>query len=181
MRKPVVLDRRDTLQRLDHRNIADYKQTLGQFCTGVTIVTSLYQGEPVGFTCQSFSALSIDPPMILISPDKKSSTWPKIRDNRRFAINVLSSTQEGLSRQFGRSGEDKFAAINWDYSPGGLPIFDETLAWLECQIYEEIDAGDHTLVLAKIEGLAANPEDKAPLLFHRGQYVETLRSEAKVA
>lgn len=168
------------MQPLDRKNVADYKRTLGQFCTGVTIITSLDGADPVGFTCQSFSALSMDPPMVLISPDKKSSTWPKIRKTGKFAVSVLSSTQQAISAQFGRSKENKFAGVQWSFSPSGLPIILDSLAWLDCEISQETDAGDHTLVLATVLELGVDPKDKPPLLFHRGKYVKTEKQETNI-
>jgi 3-hydroxy-9,10-secoandrosta-1,3,5(10)-triene-9,17-dione monooxygenase reductase component len=147
----------------------DYKAVLGRFCTGVTVVTALDGDTPVGFTCQSFSALSLQPPLILICPSKGSTTWPRISRAGAFAVNILAAGQEGLGRGFARSGADKFAGVEWRPSPAGLPLLPDTLAWLECSIADERDAGDHTVVIATVDELGHGPADE-PLLFYRGGF-----------
>ncbi|SDQ70093.1 flavin reductase family protein [Thermostaphylospora chromogena] len=158
------------MNRLTSTNVDHYKAVLGRFCTGVTVVTSLYEGKPVGFTCQSFCALSLEPPLVLLCLQKTSTTWPKIRRSGRLAINVLGEHQQAIGRRFGRTGIDRFAGVEWRPSPAGMPLLSGTLAWLECRLTEEIDAGDHTIAVAAVDELGTGPAQQ-PLLFFQGRFV----------
>lgn len=89
-------------------NVRDYKTVLGHFCTGVTVVASIDDGEPTGFTCQSFSALSLEPPLVLVCVRKESATWPGIRKSGLFAVSVLAADQQSVGDRFARSGVDRF-------------------------------------------------------------------------
>ena len=90
-----------------------FRNTLGQFCTGVVIATGCVDGEPAGFAAQSFSAVSLDPPLVLLCPAKTSTSWPKLRDSGSFCINILSAGQKAVCDVFAQSGIDKFAALSW--------------------------------------------------------------------
>src|ERR1700712_3821589 len=91
-----------------------FRHALGQFCTGVTVVAAISaDGDPVGFACQSFAALSLDPPLVLFCPGKGSRTWPLIEAAGSFCVNVLAHEQRDVSMVFGKAGEDKFAAVDW--------------------------------------------------------------------
>lgn len=158
-------------------NVQEYKSVLGRFCTGVTVVTSLDGGEPVGFTCQSFSALSLDPPLVLVCPQKGSTTWPRIRRSGRFAVSMLTADQQAVGERFGRSGADKFAGVGWRPSPAGMPLISGALAWVECSVADEVDAGDHTVVVAAVTGLGTGPA-RDPLLFFRGKFFDLDMKEA---
>ncbi|WP_327048462.1 flavin reductase family protein [Microbispora sp. NBC_01189] len=165
------------MTKLTSTNAHDYKAVLGHFCTGVTVITSLDEGRPVGFTCQAFSALSIEPPLVLLCPQKTSTTWPRIRRAGRLAVNVLSDRQREIGRRFARTGIDRFAGVEWHPSPSGLPLLPDTLAWLECHVVEEIDAGDHSVVVASVDDLAAGPA-RHPLLFFQGRFLDYDLQEA---
>lgn len=159
------------MEKLSSTNAAEYKEVLGQFCTGVTVITSIHRYEPVGFTCQSFSALAMEPPLILLCPQKHSTSWPRIRETGAFVVNVLAADQRWISNNFAKSGADKFAGVEWSTTTREMPAIDGSLAWLECKMIEEIDAGDHTIVVGAIHefGLGKNSD---PLLFHRGTYLD---------
>lgn len=149
---------------------ARFRQVLGHFCTGVTIVTAMAGGDPVGFTAQSFSSVSLDPPLILLCPGKSSSTWPRIEEAGSFCVNILSNTQEALCRAFAAKGADKFAGVGWRPAPGtGAPLLEGGLAWLDCHIQQIHDAGDHLIVVARVLDLDVGAEG-TPLLFYRGGY-----------
>jgi len=148
---------------------AQIRQVLGHFPSGVTVITAVYDGEPVGFTCQSFASLSLDPPMVTFAPSRTSSTWPKIRQAGTFCVNVLSDAHSGLSMAFGRSGADKFAGVRWRSSPQGAPVLDGVVAYVECRIWAEYGGGDHTIVAASVLDLAAY-STRRPLVLYRGQY-----------
>jgi 3-hydroxy-9,10-secoandrosta-1,3,5(10)-triene-9,17-dione monooxygenase reductase component len=145
------------------------RDVLGHFVSGVTVVTAMTPEGPIGFTCQSFSSLSLDPPLVAFAPARTSSTWPKLREAGRFCVNVLSEEQSDLSRQFARSGTDKFAGVSWTLSPHGSPVLDGVVAWIDSELWAEYDGGDHTIVVARVLDLGADPS-KTPLLFHRGAY-----------
>ncbi len=149
---------------------AAYKEVLGRFCTGLTVVTSSHAGEPVGFTCQAFSALSLDPPEVLLSVQQTSTTWPRIREHGRFGVGVLAAGQEELAQALARSGTDKFRDVDWRPSPTGLPRPEGLLAWIECELVREVVAGDHLLAIASVRALEPLAET-APLLYFRGRFL----------
>ena len=146
-----------------------FRQVLGHFATGVAVITAVDGGEPVGFTCQSFSSLSLDPPLVSVAPQRTSTTWPRIRRAGRFCANILVEGQEELGLRFARSGTDKFAGVPWTTSPSGCPVLEDALAWVDCEVLQELDGGDHLLVLGKVLDLAVL-SDAPPLLFFRGGF-----------
>jgi flavin reductase (DIM6/NTAB) family NADH-FMN oxidoreductase RutF len=148
---------------------ATFRAVLGRFCSGITVITALGPGGPLGLTCQSFSSLSLDPPLVLFSPARTSVTWPRIREVGRLCVNVLAEEHSWLSAAMARSGTDKFAGVGWDASPHGAPRLDGAVAWLDCVVEAEHDGGDHTIVVAAVLGLSAGPAAR-PLLYYRGQY-----------
>jgi 3-hydroxy-9,10-secoandrosta-1,3,5(10)-triene-9,17-dione monooxygenase reductase component len=145
------------------------REVLGHFASGVTVVTADTEDGPIGFTCQSFSSLSLDPPLIAFAPARTSQTWPRLRDMGRFCVNVLAEGQDAVSQNFARSGGDKFAGVAWTPSPHGSPVLDDVVAWIDGELWAEYDGGDHTIVVARVLDLGAHPE-RRPLLFHRGSY-----------
>jgi 3-hydroxy-9,10-secoandrosta-1,3,5(10)-triene-9,17-dione monooxygenase reductase component len=149
-----------------------YRRALGHFCTGVTVVTACDAGVPVGFACQSFAALSLDPPLVLFCPARRSRTWPVIQRTGRFAVNVLSHAQQRVSTVFGTSGVDKFAAVGWCPAPSGSPVLDGVLTWIDCAVETVHDAGDHHVVIGRVTALGQH-RDERPLLFYRGSYTAT--------
>ncbi len=146
-----------------------FRQVLGHFATGVTVITALDAGEPVGFTCQSFSSLSLDPPLVTVAPQRTSTTWPRIRRAGRFCANILAARQEQLGTSFARTGTDKFAGVRWTTSPSGCPVLEDVLAWVDCEVVQEVDGGDHVLVLGRVLDLAVL-SDEPPLLFFQGRF-----------
>lgn len=148
-----------------------YREILGQFCTGITVISGIVDGRPVGFTCQSFSALSLDPPLVLVCPQRSSTTWPQIRRTGRFTVSVLGADQRDVSNAFARSGTDKFDGVDWSLSPAGNPVIDGSIAWLDCWVLREIDGGDHEIVISLVDNLERG-SDSAPLLFHQGRYAQ---------
>ena len=152
------------------------RDVLGHFASGVTVVTADGGDGPVGFTCQSFSSLSLDPPLVALAPARTSSTWPRLRDIGRFCVNVLAEDQSALSVAFARSGTDKFAGVPWTPSPYGSPVLDDVVAWIDGELWAEYDGGDHTIVVARVLDLGASA-DRRPLLFHRGSYGLLHRAE----
>jgi flavin reductase (DIM6/NTAB) family NADH-FMN oxidoreductase RutF len=148
---------------------SDYKAVLGHFCSGVTVITAISAGKPVGFTCQSFSSLSLDPPLICFCPARTSSTWPHIRESGQFCVNILAADQQGLCRQFAMSGADKFAGITWHPAANGAPRLEGAIASLTCALEREVDGGDHTIVIGRV--IEADVQHAGPpLLFHRSAF-----------
>jgi 3-hydroxy-9,10-secoandrosta-1,3,5(10)-triene-9,17-dione monooxygenase reductase component len=145
------------------------RDVLGHFVSGVTVVTAMAADGPVGFTCQSFSSLSLEPPLVAFAPARTSTTWPRLRDARRFCVNVLAEEQRDLSAQFARSGTDKYAGVGWTSSPHGSPVLDGVVAWIDSELWAEYDGGDHTIAVARVLDLGADAS-RTPLLFHRGAY-----------
>jgi len=149
-----------------------FRRTLGHFCSGVTVVTSLDGGDPVGFACQSFAALSLDPPLVLFCPRTGSASWRRIQRTGHFCVNVLTEDQRDVSRIFGTSGPDKFAGLAWSASPGGAPILDGVLTWVDAVIEDVHEAGDHQVVIGRVTGLGECAPAR-PLLFYRSRYTAT--------
>lgn len=149
-----------------------FRDVLGRFCTGVTVVTSMSNGEPVGMTCQSFSSVSLDPPLVLFCPAKSSRAWPQMQRAGHFCVNLLSHDQLELSNAFARKGADKFAGVSWRPSATGAPLLDGVLGWVDCTIYAVHEAGDHYVVIGRVMDLGVE-DAPHPLLFYRGQYART--------
>lgn len=145
------------------------RSVLGRFCSGLTVVTASNEDGPIGFTCQSFSSLSLDPPLVSFSPARTSTTWPQIREAGIFAVNILSDQQDSISNGFARSGTDKFAGVRWTAGPLGSPVLHDVVAWAECRLWGEYDGGDHTIVAAEVLALEADSHAQ-PLLFFQGGY-----------
>ncbi|CAM2920190.1 flavin reductase family protein [Skermania piniformis] len=146
-----------------------FRNTLGQFCTGITIITTVDDGTPIGFACQSFAALSLDPPLVLFCPTKASRSWAAIERTGRFCVNVLAEEQQDTCARFGSREPDKFAGIDWTPSPLGSAIIENSLAHVDCTLESVHDGGDHFVVYGRVHAMS-ELRDGRPLLFHRGQY-----------
>jgi 3-hydroxy-9,10-secoandrosta-1,3,5(10)-triene-9,17-dione monooxygenase reductase component len=146
-----------------------FRRILGHFCSGIVIVTALEGQTPIGMTCQSFSSLSLDPPLVLFSPAHTSTTWPRINAVGTFAINILSDEQEQLCRGFAVSGADKFAGVAWHPGVAGAPLLDGALAHIECRTHSILPGGDHDIVIGAPIALGEDPA-RSPLLFFRSSY-----------
>lgn len=145
------------------------REVMGNFCSGITIITAMTPDGPTGFTCQSFTSLSLEPPLITFNPQLTSTTWPRIREVGTFCVNILAKETEHYSGAFARSGTDKFRGVEYDTSDLGHPILNGCLGWIECTLYAEHDGGDHTIVVGKVESMHART-DAEPLVFFRGKY-----------
>ncbi|MCE0767993.1 flavin reductase family protein [Pseudonocardia kujensis] len=145
------------------------RDVLGHFVSGVVVITAQGPDGPLGFTCQSFASLSLDPPLISFSPARTSSTWPRIREVGSFCVNVLAEDHQEYSNGFARSGTDKFAGVRWSPAPSGSPVLEGVSAWIDCTLWNEHDGGDHTIVLGRVSDLGADAT-RLPLLFYRGNY-----------
>ena len=147
----------------------DFRRLLGHFATGVTIVTtSDPDGRPAGLTVSAFASLSLDPPLVLVCVDHKAQSYPALKDNRGFAVNVLATEHEALSRRFASTRLDKFDGVAYRMSPLGLPLLGGALAHIECVTVNRHVEGDHTIFVGRVEAGAV--ADGEPLLYHRGKY-----------
>ncbi|MEV0688064.1 3-hydroxy-9,10-secoandrosta-1,3,5(10)-triene-9,17-dione monooxygenase reductase subunit [Nocardia sp. NPDC050378] len=150
-----------------------FRNVLGQFCTGITVITALApDGAPIGFACQSFAALSLDPPLVLFCPTKGSRSWAAIEAAGKFCVNVLAEEQQPTCARFGSREPDKFAGVPWHTSVLGVPVLDDSLATIECTVDSVVDGGDHFIVIGRVQALAESETttNGRPLLFYRGQY-----------
>lgn len=148
----------------------DFRTTMSQFCTGVVIATGAPDGEPAGFAAQSFVSLSLDPPLIAICPGKGSTSWPKLRAAGAFCVNMLHASQVDVCNHFAQSGGDKFAGLDWHPGATGAPILADALAYVECTLENEVEAGDHTIAIGRVQAYERLQESLGPLLFFRGKY-----------
>jgi flavin reductase (DIM6/NTAB) family NADH-FMN oxidoreductase RutF len=148
-----------------------YRSVLGHFATGVTVITAIDPGtgEPVGLAANSFTSVSLDPPLVAFCAAYSSSTWPRIQAARAFCVNILGEGQEALCRLMATKGADKFAEVPWEASVNGSPVLAGGLAWIDCTIEAEHDAGDHVIVVGRVHELGFE-EEGSPLLFFRGGY-----------
>jgi len=145
-----------------------FRNTLGQFCTGVVIAAGNCDGELKGFAAQSFTSLSLEPPLVAVCPAKTSTSWPKIRTTGAFCINVLAADQKPVCDAFAKPGEA--AAIGWRRGVTGAPVLDGVIAYIDCELEAEHDAGDHTIAVGRVRDIQVVDAGKAPLLFFRGMY-----------
>src|SRR3984957_11510371 len=149
-----------------------FKDALSHFATGVTVVTAVEDGQPVGFTCQSFTALSLNPPMIAIAPAKSSTSWPRMVKAGVFSVNILTDDQESLCRSFAASGGNKFVGVSWHFGLSGAPVIDGCLAVVECALDSIYEAGDHELVTGHV--LSLDVGRGGPLLFYRSKLTKII-------
>ena len=143
-----------------------FRDVVGAFPTGVTVVTA---PGPAGLTTNAFSSVSLDPPLVLVCFDNASRTLPAVRACGRYAVNVLRAGQEELAAVFASKAvaEEKFAAVTHTIEHG-VPVLDDALAWLACEVVELVEAGDHTIGIGRVTALEVDEGD--PLLFFRGAY-----------
>jgi flavin reductase (DIM6/NTAB) family NADH-FMN oxidoreductase RutF len=151
----------------------EFVASMAAFPTGVTIVTTLDdQGVAVGLTCNAFMSVSAEPPLVLVSVDKTSNTLPALRRMRRFVVNFLAAGREDLALLCASKRTDKFVEIPWRASePHGLPILHEdSVAHVRCDVVQEIEAGDHVLLLGHVEEVSPPDPTAVPLLYFRRTY-----------
>jgi flavin reductase (DIM6/NTAB) family NADH-FMN oxidoreductase RutF len=149
---------------------AKFRQVLGHFPTGVTVITSTdEQKKPLGFAVGSFASLSLDPPQVLFCAGRQSSSWPKIEATGKFCVNILAGDQEDVSRVFASKTVDKFGEIGWKHSGNGSPLIIGALAYVDCTITSVVESGDHYVVIGDVQDLDVLHEG-GPLIFYRGGY-----------
>ena len=148
-------------------NSRAFRDALGRFGTGVTVITCDTPTGPLGITANSFASLSLDPPLVLWSPAKSSSRYPFFLAADRFAIHVMGADQKSVCNGFARSG-DAFAGLDWHRGTGNVPLIDGCLSRFECTKVAEHDGGDHTIVIGRVDQVTSQPG--APLMFFGGGY-----------
>ena len=151
---------------------ARFRQVLGHFGTGVTVITTADAAGPAGFACQSFAALSLDPPLILVCFDRASLTLEAIRHHGAFVVNVLAAPQQELSANFARRGvEAAWEGVEHRPGPTGSPRLEGALATLECTVEHSLPGGDHEIIIGRLRYAETSSDDATPLLFWRGSYI----------
>lgn len=148
---------------------AELRRVFGTFPTGVTAVAAFVGSTPVGLAANSFTSVSLDPPLVSICIAHTSTTWPLLRPAPRIGISVLGAHQEQAGRQLSAAGRDRFAALSWRANDIGAIVLDGASAWLDCSIEREIPAGDHDIILLRVHDLKAD-HTVPPLVFHGSQF-----------
>ena len=148
----------------------EFRDTLGRFPTGVAVVTAQGSDGPAGLTTNAFTSLSLDPPLVLVCFDRDSRTLPVVRESGRFAVNVLRAGQEDLARLFAGKAPhpEKFEAVTHQVDHG-VPVLDDALAWLVCDLEALHPGGDHEIGIGAVTALGRDPEGE-PLVFHDGSF-----------
>ena len=149
---------------------ARYRQVLGHFPTGVTVITAHGDDGPVGLCVGSFASVSLDPPLVAFFAGDRSASWPKIQEAGHYCVNVLADDQEDVARVFAGKGDDKFSGIGWRPSVAtGAPVIHDVLAWIDTRIEAVHQAGDHWIVVGRVLDLEIGHEG-GPLVFYRGGF-----------
>ena len=150
---------------------ATLRKVFGTFVSGVTIVTCLDdKGEPRGLTANSFTSVSLDPPLVLVSIDKKAHSIAALLTSPSFAVNILADTQKSSSNIFASKTPDKFSGVDWANAETTAPIFADSLGWLDCRQWQTVDAGDHVLIIGEV--VALSERTGKPLGYFRGGYLD---------
>jgi flavin reductase ActVB len=151
-----------------------FRAVLGRFASGITVVTARdAQGTPHGMTVSAFSSLSLDPPLVLVCVGNEATMAPVMASTETFAVNMLAESQEALSRRFAGKIDDRFAGVGYSDSDSGDPVLDDVLASLQCRVVARHPAGDHIIVVGRVEQGSAH--DGKPLLYYRGGYAQLER------
>jgi flavin reductase (DIM6/NTAB) family NADH-FMN oxidoreductase RutF len=149
----------------------EFRNAMGCFATGVTIITTVdAKGELFGVTANSFSSLSLDPPLALFCLDLKAMSLDAFNSATHFNINILADSQQELSTHFAKSGTDKWTGMNYELSESGCPVLPGCVSMLECRKRDMHEGGDHVIIVGEVENFSNESDGKQPLLFYRGQY-----------
>ena len=149
---------------------AQFRKVLGHFPTGVTVVTGQADGKVQGLTIGSFTSVSLDPPLVGFFPAKTSESWPDIEKSGAFCVNVLSEKQVDLCWRFAKEGDDRFDGVVWRPASSGSPIIQGVVAWIDCDIDNVVEAGDHWFVMGRVRELEVEGDtEHGPMLFFRGK------------
>lgn len=155
-----------------HIDPLEFRQAAGQFMTGVTVVTTIDNlGRPHGLTVNSFSSLSLDPPLTLFGLGRNSEVMPAFKDRNGYVVHVLAAEQQELGVRFSTKGIDRFDGIEFETGWGGLPVLPGTLANFQCSPEHEYEGGDHLLLIGRVRHLEFDDTDRSALGYFRGRYV----------
>ena len=146
-----------------------FREALGMFATGVAFVTAAPDGEPAGLIVNSFTSVSLEPPLVSFCPSRSSLTWSRMRKAGRFGVNVLRRQHGRFAVRATPAGADRFAGLDWEPGQGGVPVLADALASLECEIVAEHPAGDHWIVVGRVEEVRMSAS-KDPLVFFAGAF-----------
>ncbi|QIX26535.1 flavin reductase [Nocardioides sp. JQ2195] len=148
----------------------EMREAMSSFASGVTIVSGVDDGEPVGFACQSFASVSLEPPLVLFCADHRGRAWPRIRRSGLFNVSVLAEDQSEVCARFGSSRGRKFEGLEWQPSPWGTPVLGDVLLRVHCAVEDVHVAGDHDVVIGRVLSVEV-PENRArPMIFFRGKF-----------
>lgn len=148
----------------------EFRRVLGHFPSGVTVVTSAVDGVANGMTIQSFTSVSLDPPLVGFLPGRESTSWQAMRESGSFCVNILTASQQELCMTMASRDENKFEGVEWEPGPTGSPVFPGCVAWIDCTIEDVHEAGDHDIVVGRVVHLEAPDADIDPLLFYKGGF-----------
>ena len=158
----------DTITNFDTRTLRD---TFGCFATGVTVVSTVNgSGEFFGLTANSFTSLSLDPPLVLFCLDYKALSFDAFRETSNFVVNVLGEDQEELSAHFARSSVDKWNGVDYEIGKTGCPVLPDSIAVLECLTVARHEGGDHLIIIGQVERIRYDESETKPLLYYKGRY-----------
>ena len=146
-----------------------FRDALGRFATGVAFVTAAPDGQPAGLIVNSLVSVSLDPPLVSFSPSRSSFTWSRMRRSGRFGVNILGREQERFAIRATAADADRFAGLDWQPGPGGVPLLTDALSSFECEIVAEHPAGDHWIVVGQVGELRISPVSE-PLVFFAGGF-----------
>ncbi len=150
---------------------AAFREAMGHLAGGVTVVTATNAaGEPHGFTATAVCSVSLDPPLVLVCVGLQGKTLGAIRESGRYALNFLHQGGTDSSARFSGSDERKFAELDWSFAPGGSPLLADALAWAECVVEREIEAGDHVIFIGRVSSAEGARTDGNPLVHFKGRY-----------
>ena len=160
---------------LNEENQQLFKEAMGNYPTGVTVVTTEdNEGKPVGLTVNSFASVSLDPLMILWSIDHKASSVHTFKESGKFIVHLLADDQQELVKLFSSKDVDRFSKIKWGISDNQLPVIEGAFAIIECETFQTVEAGDHTIIIGSVTNIRT--KKKNPLLYHR-RYIGPIPSE----
>jgi 3-hydroxy-9,10-secoandrosta-1,3,5(10)-triene-9,17-dione monooxygenase reductase component len=158
-----------------------FRQVMGHFATGVSVVTALDGDRPQGITVNALSSVSLEPPLLLVALDRRRFITPTVRHAGRYAVNVLAEDQQSLSDCFAGAavtpGRDSFCGAAWHAGTTGLPLLEGAIATLECTVVETFSAGDHDLFVGRVDALASGEHHPQPLLYYRRRYLRIERAQ----
>ncbi len=149
----------------------EFRNAMGRFATGVTVITTVDEnGELFGLTANSFSSLSLDPPLVLFCLDLKALSFDAFKSATHFAVSVLAEEQQDLSSHFARSGAGKWNGVQFDTSESGCPVLPGCIVGMECRKHAIYDGGDHVIIVGEVLNFHSEEGDGRPLLFYQGRY-----------